>query len=131
MASVSFGGDPESYMDPPRMQTGNGGGGSGSFFAKVFDLLGINRQVAKGPKADSKKSKKLAEAGAKDAKIPVKIPSIDSGPGVLDTAPAQFSILNEMESAFKPIAPLPADWGQRYLESLKPIHRDVDPNKFL
>jgi hypothetical protein len=69
MAKVSFGGDPESYMDPPRLTAGSddekGGGG---FIASLLDALGIHRQVAKGdkPAKDRKKGKKDSQAAAPD-----------------------------------------------------------------
>lgn len=68
MASVRIGGDPEQYMDPPSMVVSDGPGGGGSFIANLLDLLGLQRNVARGPKQvkDSSNSKKLA---------PVTVPS--------------------------------------------------------
>ena len=70
MGSVRIGGDPEQYMDPPSMVVSDGpGGAGGSFIANLLDLLGLQRNVARGPKPakDSNNSqKKLA---------PVTVPS--------------------------------------------------------
>lgn len=50
--AISFGGDPENYMDPPQMshsQAGDGGAG-GSFIANLLELVGLQRNVSRGPK---------------------------------------------------------------------------------
>lgn len=117
MASVRIGGDPESYMDPPQMTVGGGGKGGGGLIASVLDALGIGRQVAKEPKGDT---------GGNAA-------NVQSPTGTTQSVPppkADLPVLNDAESAFKPIQPMPSDWGQRYLESLKPL-KTIDPNTAL
>lgn len=105
MGSVRFGGDPESYMDPPQMtQTDKPGGVSP--IAAFLDLIGIGKRVEKAPA-------ETPDAPATTQEVP--------------TPPSQMPILNEAESAFKPIQPMPSDWGKRYLDSLKPI-KTIDPN---
>lgn len=69
MAQISFGGDPEEYMDPPRMSTGSGGSGNGvNFVNGLLDLLGIHRNVARGPKIDKMTSKTVKTSIPKTAK---------------------------------------------------------------
>ena len=116
MGSVSFGGDPESYMDPPRMtQTDKPGGAS--IIATVLDALGVGKQVAKdpGPGAGAPKAEDAAPAAT-----PATTQSVE-------LAPAQLPVLNDAASAFQPMTPMPTDWGQRYLDSLKPL-KTIDPN---
>ena len=51
MAKVSYGGDPEGYMDPPQMTSTDSAGGI-SPIAAIFEFLGIHRNVARSPKAN-------------------------------------------------------------------------------
>ena len=121
MASVRIGGDPESYMDPPQM-TVSDKPGAGGLIASILDAIGVHKQVAKGPDnpgTDSKESS-TPSAPAAPAATPATTQSVPP-------APANMPVLNEAESAFKPIEPLPSDWGKRYLDSLKPI-KTIDPN---
>lgn len=113
-AQFRVGGDPESYMEAPVLTGGGekGKGGGGSFFAKILDALGIHKQVAKGP----------AEGSANDVGgLPDTTQSIPPPPELMP-------VINEVESAFKPMMPMASDWGQKYLESSKPL-RKVDPNQ--
>lgn len=112
MAAVSFGGAPESYMDPPRMQSGGGGKGGGGLIASILDALGIGKQVAKEPVVKSDSAAPAAESGTTQSAQPT---SVD------------MPVLNDAESAFQPITPLPSDWGQRYLDSMQPF-KTIDPN---
>lgn len=115
MGSVRFGGDPESYMDPPQMTASDKPGGV-SIIASVLDLLGVHKQVAKDPKvgkAESPTRTTQSVAPPAGSQAPVNLPSLDAA-----------------ESAFTPIQPMPSDWGKRYLESLKPI-KTIDPNTAL
>jgi hypothetical protein len=114
MGSVSFGGDPESYMDPPRMTQTDSPGGVNPI-AAVLNLLGIT-----GPKSQP-------NATAKDG---APQPDIKPTTQSVEPAPANLPVLNEAESAFKPMQPMPSDWGQRYLDSLKPL-KTIDPNTAL
>lgn len=50
MGKVTVGGDPESYMDAPRISADDKDKiGGGSIIASVLDLLGVHKQVAKNP----------------------------------------------------------------------------------
>jgi hypothetical protein len=116
MASIGFGGDPESFMEAPRME--NKGlaetFGGGSFIASLLDLVGIHRQVAKGPKPSK------AEQTSQDA-IPT--PSV---PQVLTDIE---SILTPQETPIVPMtenAPL-TTWGRNWIQSLQPLTK-IDPN---
>ncbi len=117
MASVRIGGDPEQYMDPPSMTVSDKPGGA-SIIASVLDLLGIHRQTAKGPKDSGGDA--APSAPAQPAATPATTQSVPP-------APSQLPILNEAESAFTPMQPMPTDWGKRYLDSLKPL-QTIDPN---
>ena len=109
MAQVRVGGDPESYMEAPVLTSGGGGKGGGGIFAQILDALGIHKQVAKGPKDDP-----AAPATTQEVPPP----------------PAVMPVINEVESAFKPMTPMASDWGQQYLEASKPLKK-VDPNQVL
>lgn len=118
MASIRIGGDPESYMEAPQITVGGGKKGGG-LIASVLDALGIHKQVAKGPDNPGTDSDKAATPAA---------PAAPTGTTQsVPPAPANLPVLNDAESAFKPIEPLPSDWGQRYLDSLKPL-KTIDPN---
>lgn len=117
MGSISFGGDAESFMDAPTME--NKGiaetlaAGSGSPIAVLLDLVGIHRQAAKGPK---KAEAPPAPAVAKEV---ARVPQV-----LTDVA----SVLTPQES---PIVPLEQNspvttWGQRWLDSMKPL-QTFDP----
>lgn len=118
--SIMFGGDPESFMDPPRMENKSLSETLGfSPIAAFLDLIGVHRQVAKEPK-----DKKKPEDSQKEQTPPAAV------------AP---SVLTEVENALAPkesaITPTDSDapitpWGIRWLESNKPLLR-VDPNDFL
>lgn len=85
--AISFGGDPENYMDPPQMshsQIGDSAGGS--FVAGLFELLGIHRNVARGPKPD--KTKRLA---AKSTGVTPVTSSIPAAGEWLDVAGASLA----------------------------------------
>ena len=50
MANIQVGGDPERYMQAPLLSVSDSKGGGGNFLSSLLDLLGVHRQVAKGPK---------------------------------------------------------------------------------
>lgn len=108
-AQFRVGGDPESYMEAPVLTGGGGGGGKGGggIIATILDALGIHKQVAKSPDP---------AAPATTQEIP--------------PPPMMMPVINEVESAFKPMTPMASDWGQQYLESSKPLKK-TDPNKSL
>src|SRR3546814_7177263 len=70
--AISFGGDPENYMDPPQMTHSQVGDGGPSFVASLFELLGIHRNVARGPK--EQKESKVKTAAAQSLKEQSKTP---------------------------------------------------------
>ena len=115
MGSISFGGDPENYMDAPQLNQKDKPG-SPSIIAQVLALLGITRPVAKEPKE-------------KKSKAPVQPEIMTQPPAPAPQLPA-VPMLQDLESMFKPAVGLPADWGQRYLDSMKPA-KSVEPNLFL
>jgi hypothetical protein len=115
MASVSFGGDPEGYMDPPRM-TQTDKAGPLSFIASLLDLLGIGDPVARAP----------ADEEVFEPEITPQAPVTTATPGT-PAAPSNLSVLQDAESAFPTTQPIPTDWGRRYLNSIKPI-QVLDPN---
>lgn len=115
---IMFGGDPESFMVAPRMETGALTSKLGvSPIAAILDLLGVHRQVAKGPKP--------AESGSKDS---VPMPAATS-PSVLT------EVQNALTTPPAPITPVNSDapltpWGKRWLESNQPL-MSVDPDDYL
>src|SRR3546814_18081587 len=74
--AISFGGDPENYMDPPQMTHSQVGDGGPSFVASLFALLGIHRNVARGPK--EQKESKVKTAAAQTLKEQSKTPDAQS-----------------------------------------------------
>src|SRR3546814_8682803 len=74
--AISFGGDPENYMDPPQMTHSQVGDGGPSFVASLFELLGIHRNVARGPK--EQKESKVKTAAAQTLKEQSKTPDAQS-----------------------------------------------------
>lgn len=118
MASIRIGGDPESYMEAPQMTVTDKPGGA-SLIASILDAIGVHKQVAKGPDNPGTDSDKSATPAA---------PAAPTGTTQsVQPAESQLPVLNEAESAFKPMTPMPTDWGQRYLDSLKPL-KTIDPN---
>lgn len=114
--NVRFGGDPESYMDPPG---GSLEGASGLFapgaglIATVLDAIGVHRQVAKPPKDGNKKgeSKKGGE---------------ENSGGASNAAPMTIPVVEEVQSMLEPSMPM-NDWGKRFVDSLGPL-TTIDPN---
>lgn len=120
MGSIAFGGDPESFMEAPRMENKGLFDSMGvSPVAAFLDLIGVHRQVAKGPKESKKKNEKVFEPEIKPAA----------------TVP---SVLTDLESMFSPqetpITPVTGEaamteWGRRWLESNKPL-MSFDPDTY-
>lgn len=103
MSRISIGGDPESYMDAPQISVGGGegGGGGGGFIASLLDLLGIHREVAKGPKK-SKKNEETTATSNTTAPPSLYTPPVPVLP-VLGEAEAIFGIPGmPTTSAFRP-----------------------------
>lgn len=114
---VTFGGDPESYMDPPTMQTKSLGDSLGfSPIAAFLDLIGVHRQVAKGPKEAKTPETTTVEKPA--AVAPQVLTDVEK---IL--APADQTLTPVIENV-----PL-TTWGQRWLDSNKPLTK-IDPDLF-
>lgn len=115
MASVTIGGDPENYMDPPRMSVGGEGGGN-----FIASLLGLITGTPVGA-LKSNDSKPAAEQVDPATKMPAAAPTPEPG--------SSLPILNQMSSAFAPPpAPnAPLNWGQSFLSTTRPI-QSIDPN---
>jgi hypothetical protein len=84
MAKFQFGGDPESFMDPPSLQGDSSGGGL-RIIQKLFEVLGITHPVAKEPKAP-KAPKESKQGGAP------KLPYADLG------------ILDQLDTVLAPVS---------------------------
>lgn len=113
MASVRIGGDPSQYMQAPSLTVGGDSGGP-SFIASLLDLLGIHKQVAN----------ETGESTGGAAPEPTQ----NSQPQAAPTpAPAISGILDAAESAFTPSLPMAPDWGEKWMESLRPLQK-IDPN---
>lgn len=112
MANIQFGGDPESYMEAPRLSASDGdGGGAGSLIANILDLLGIHKQVAKGEKKPKQGKEESAPAQNKEPQGQA----------------AMIPVLDSLEQEFQPQTPLPTDFGRKYLQSIRPLGM-IDPN---
>jgi hypothetical protein len=121
---MKIGGDPENYMDPPVLNVGGDGGGAGSFIASVLDLLGIHRQVAKGPK-----TKDLATETGPDFK---KKEPESNGKKKKNSAPApKLDVLSSVDSAVTRIPMAPsnnfAPFGMRSADMNRPMTM-IDPD---
>lgn len=124
MATISFGGDAESFMDAPQMQ--NKGlaetmaSGNGSFFAQLLDLIGVHRQVAKGPKES-----KEPVPGA--TPTPVATPSV---PVVLDDIVSLTAPSDSGNAVYPTDAPM-SEFGRKWLQSMSPITKiDLPASNF-
>ena len=101
MANISVGGGlGEEYMRAPQISVGGGDSkGGGSFFANILDLLGIHKQVAKGPKEGKDASLESA---------PVDQPS----PPTAAPPPPGLTVLDEAQAAFQPLTPQASQLGK-------------------
>ena len=125
---MRIGGDPENYMDPPVLNIGGGDsrGGAGSFIAGVLDLLGIHRQVAKGPKPKDLASdsapdfkRKEDESGGKKGKKSKPKPKVDVL-GSVDSAVTRIPMTSPPANPFAPLGLSPSQVN-------RPI-TTIDPN---
>lgn len=107
MASVTVGGDPESYMDPPRINSGEGGP---SIIASILGLLGVTGTATKAPEPEKQFSPEIT---------PPAKPATTQLPA-LDAAEIAFQ-------PFKPALPEPGSTAERYMQSLRPLI-PIDPN---
>lgn len=94
------GGLGDEYMRAPTLNVGGGDKkGGGGFIAGILDLLGIHRQVAKGPKE--------GEAKAETSQVP---PDAPQPPQSAPPAPG-LTVLDDAEAAFKPLTPAASRMG--------------------
>lgn len=116
----TIGGDPERYMDPPTQQLGSLSDvmGGASPIAMLLDLVGLHRQVAKGPKNPA--SDGASPTPTPPASVPQVLTDVSS---MLDT-PQATPVFPTTQNA-----PL-TTWGQRWIDSMKPI-ASIDPNSGL
>lgn len=113
MARIQIGGDPESYMEAPQMSVGGDGAGGPSFIASLLDLIGIHRQVAKGPKPTREQE---VQATQPQQVVPQVLTDVES-------------VLSPQETPILPVtdnAPM-TTWGQAWIQSLRPL-TTIDPN---
>jgi hypothetical protein len=118
------GGLGEEYMHAPSLQVGGGGGGKGGggFLANLLDLLGVHRQVAKGPKDE--KGGVPNEAASKDAThsggkaidprggAPEFTPMMGASTTTPQAAPPPaMTILDDADAAFSVIRPRVGKFG--------------------
>lgn len=121
------GGLGEEYMRAPALPMGGGGGekGSGGFIANLLDLLGIHRQVAKGPKPEkggpgvgnataAAASGKEEKAGGLNVSPEAFTPGAPTAP---TSAPpmSQLHVLDSAEQAFSAIRPRRSQLGFKTL----------------
>lgn len=134
MGSLQIGGGlGDEYMRAPGLSVGGGGKGGSSFIAGLLDILGIQRQVAKGPKAPKgdksktqvsperipgeKKAKKGNDSsGAQIVSATGGAPGFPPMMGAQTSAPAKappprLSILDDAQEAFRPMTPMATKFG--------------------
>lgn len=120
--SITFGGDPESFMEAPRMQNKSLSESLGiSPIAAFLDLIGVHRQVAKEPKDSNKK-------GGAEKTFEPEIKPIATTPSMLTDLEAAFAPQATPITPVTQSAPL-TEWGKRWLESNKPI-TSFDPDSY-
>lgn len=112
MANINIGGDPENYMEAPRMSVGGGGGGGGAgFISSLLDLLGIHKSVAN-----------VEQSGPAEF-----IPEIDTSQPKAAPPSANLPALDAASSVFQSSNPMTSSWGEEYLKKFSPIER-IDPD---
>lgn len=106
------GGLGDEYMHAPALQVGGGGGkGGGGFIANLLDLLGIHKQVAKGPK-DGKQPEGggNVDSAAKGQTVdprggaPAFTPGAPSAPAAAPPPPV-MNLLDSADAAFSTMRP--------------------------
>jgi hypothetical protein len=117
--SIRFGGDAESFMEAPEQSHASLSDimGGGSIIASLLDLVGIHRQVAKGPKDPAG-----PEAASATPPAPAQVPQVLTDVASVFT-PQEVPVVPTTQNA-----PM-TGWGQRWLDSLKPLTA-VDPNDY-
>jgi len=115
MASIGIGGDPENYMQAPRIQAADGGL-AGKFIASLLDKIGVNKQVGTG---------EPASGGGKESEM-VEPEILTGGPAAASPSPGGFPALDAASQVF-PAQDTESEWGKRWLNSLRPIG-SIDPN---
>jgi hypothetical protein len=123
---IMFGGDPESFMEAPRMENKSLSESLGiSPIAAFLDMIGVHRQVAKGPKTpkDSKaKEEKTFQPEISPTTIPAVLTDLES---MLSPATASAPVM----------APITRDspmteWGRKWLDANRAITK-IDPDSYL
>lgn len=109
----------DGFMDAPALPKGKDGknhAGGPSPIAVLLDLVGIHREVAKGPKAPAGNAA-ASPAPVANASVPAVLNDVSSA---LGTAPAATPLV--------PANTTPGGtWGQRWIASMHPILA-IDPN---
>lgn len=120
------GGLGDEYMHAPALQVGGQGGskGGGSFFANLLDLLGVHRQVAKGPKdakglPGEKAPKDASHTNGKAIDPRGGAPEYTPMIGASTTNPAAapppaLHLLDEADAAFSAIRPRVSKMGSGF-----------------
>jgi hypothetical protein len=116
------GGLGEEYMHAPSLNVGGGGGqkGGGGFIANLLDLLGIHKQVAKGPK-DTKGGESASPAGhvTPTGGAPAFTPGAPTATSSAPPPPVMH-LLDSADEAFSAIRPRAGKMGLGFLpEALK------------
>lgn len=118
MVKIRAGGDPESYMDAPEISVGSDGPGGPSIIASLLDLVGLHRQVAKGPKV-SEVAQETNPLPRPQASVPQVVADVESA-----LIPQETPLLPEVQNA-----PM-STWGQRWIDSIRPL-TSIDPDSTL
>lgn len=110
------GGLGDEYMHAPALQVGGGQGGhgGGGLIASILDVLGIGRQVAKGPKPGKGKDATHTDGKAIDPRggAPEYTPGMAAPPTAPASAPPPaMSILDDADAAFSAIRPRVGKFG--------------------
>lgn len=127
--AIRIGGDPESYMEAPTLSAGGGGGGGPSFIASILDLLGVHRQVAKGPKEPKDAKKEIADQAAAATASTQFLPAVNPAGKSVNLSTPSLPILDHVGQAFA--APKVVSSDLPWMGGARPMPRGIgiiDPN---